>query len=108
MKKFGLISFSVTGSLLSLIFAFNSFQINGIQGKVLPVQGVGTVTAVLGLDTLKGQIVNGNFKFPSIKPGTYSVTIKGTPPYLDSTIVNIAVIRDAITDIGSIRLKQTY
>jgi hypothetical protein len=107
MKKFGLISLSLTGSLL-ILFAFNSFQTNGIQGKVLPVQGAATVSAVSGLDTLRGQIVNGNFKFPAIKPGTYSVTIKGIPPYLDSTVVNIAVIKDAVTDIGSIRLRQTY
>jgi hypothetical protein len=107
MKKSGLISLSLGGSLM-ILFAFTSFQINGIQGKVLPLQGAGTATAVLGLDTLKTPIVNGNFKFSTIKPGTYSVTIKGTPPYLDSTVVNIAVIRDATTDVGSIRLRQTY
>jgi hypothetical protein len=105
MKKFSLISFCIAG-FLSIIFAFTTVQTNGIQGKILPLRGAGTVIAVLGTDTLSTPVNNGSYRFSAIKPGTYSVSIKGYLPNRDSTIVNVAVIKDAITDVGTILLKQ--
>jgi hypothetical protein len=107
MKKFSLIYFSIAGSLMILL-AFttirSSKQSNGIQGKVMPVEGVRIVTAVLGRDTITAQVNNGNFKFSKIKPGTYSIIINSNLPFRDSTIVSIPVVKDATTDVGTILL----
>ena len=94
------------GAIILLGSAFSMMNTGGIQGKVLPAGVSNTALAVLGRDTLTAIVNGGNFKFSNLKPGTYSVVIKGILPYRDTTIANIAVIEEASTDIGVITVPK--
>lgn len=92
--------------LLSGIYAFTSIRAGGIQGKITPALGVEKVVAIAGKDTLTAEINKGNLVFRKVKPNTYLLLIKGKAPYKDTTIVDVAVIDSATTDIGEIKLHQ--
>jgi len=97
--------FAVTGLALASL-AFTVVQTGGIQGKISPVDASNVAVAISGKDTLTTPISSGNFKFSGLKAGTYTVLIKRLLPLKDTSIVNIPVIEDAITDIGTIQLLK--
>jgi hypothetical protein len=103
MKTLNLIA--ATGLVLAS-FAFTLLKTGGIQGKISPVEGSKVAVAISGRDTLRAPINSGSFKFSGLKAGTYTVLIKRLLPLTDTSIVNIPVIEDAITDVGTIRLVQ--
>lgn len=105
MKKVSLNILVVAGLSIGL-FAFGSIKDGGIQGKVSPAEGAKEVVAVAGTDTLRSQVSNGVFVFGRVKKGTYTVWVKGNPPYKDASVENVAVTDSATTDIGEIRLQQ--
>jgi len=105
MKKLKLSLFVIT-TLIFGLFAFSSIKLNGIRGKVLPLNAAEKVIAISGKDTLSTSVVNGNFAFSNIKKATYTIIIHGKPPYSDLFVENVAVLDSAITDIGMVQLKQ--
>jgi hypothetical protein len=93
--------------LLFLIVAAFKIQNDGaIQGKVVPQEGVQMVIAIAGRDTVSTQLNGGSFMLSKLKPGTYTVWMKGNAPFRDTSIVNVAVIEGTTTDLGEIRLAQ--
>lgn len=95
----------MTGLAIGLL-SFSFIQTGNIRGKVLPADAASQVYAVLGTDTLKVMVNNGNFAFPNIKTATYTLIVKGNPPYQDVTIRNVAVIDSVTTDVGVVKLQQ--
>lgn len=95
----------ITGLLLGLL-SFSFIQTGNIRGKILPATAASEVFAVLGTDTLKVTNNSGNFTFPNIKTGTYTVIVKGIPPYQDVSVRNVAVIDSVTTDVGVVKLQQ--
>jgi hypothetical protein len=105
MKKFCLNILPLV--LISLmVLAFKVQNDGAIQGKVLPPEGVQMVVAIAGRDTVSSQLNTGSFMLAKLKPGTYTVWLKGVPPFRDTSIVNVAVIEGTTTDLGEIRLTQ--
>jgi hypothetical protein len=97
----------LTVACLSLgLLAFGSINEGGIQGKVIPSEGVKEVVAIAGTDTLRSAISNGTFVFSNVKKGTYTIWVKANAPYKDTAIENVAVIDSTTTDIGEIKLMQ--
>ena len=105
MKRASLNFLAIAGLSLGL-FAFGSIKQGGIQGKVIPAEGVKQVVAVAGADTLRSQISNGVFVFSNVKKGTYTVWVKANAPYKDASVENVAVTDSATTDIGELKLQQ--
>ena len=105
MKKLKL-SLLLTTTLIFGLFAFSSIKVNGIRGKVLPLNSAEKVMAISGKDTLTTSVLNGNFAFSNIKKATYTIIIHAKPPYSDLFVENVAVLDSAITDIGTVQLKQ--
>ena len=89
-----------------IVAAFKIQNDGAIQGKVVPQEGVQMVVAIAGRDTVSTQLNGGSFMLSKLKPGTYTVWMKGNPPFRDTSIVNVAVIEGTTTDIGEIRLNQ--
>lgn len=92
--------------IISVVLAFKIQNDGAIQGKVVPPEGVQMVVAIAGRDTASTQVNGGSFMLPKLKPGTYTVWLKGIAPFRDTSIVNVAVIEGTTTDIGEIRLAQ--
>jgi hypothetical protein len=95
--------------LFMLIFILLAFKIQNdgaIQGKVIPPEGVQLVVAIAGRDTISAQVNSGSFMLAKLKPGTYTVWLKGVAPFRDTSIVNVAVIEGTTTDVGEVRLAQ--
>ncbi|WP_231491177.1 carboxypeptidase-like regulatory domain-containing protein [Pedobacter sp. Leaf170] len=88
------------------IFAFTNIKLGGITGKITPASGVAAVALVAGTDTLKADLNQGSFTFINLKEGVYKVWIKGSAPYKDATIENVAVKDSSTTDLGEIKLQQ--
>ncbi|MCY1518031.1 hypothetical protein D9M68_527360 [compost metagenome] len=105
MKKAGLNFLGVILLLIGL-FAFVSVKEGGIQGKVIPSEGVKAVIATSGTDTLSSQLSDGVFVFSNVKKGTYTLWVKANAPYKDTVVENVAVTDSATTDVGEIRLLQ--
>ncbi|RYE40970.1 MAG: carboxypeptidase regulatory-like domain-containing protein [Sphingobacteriales bacterium] len=105
MKKSGL-NFAIVIALLAGLFSFTSIRSGGIQGKILPSDGLAEVLAVSGTDTIAAEISNGNIKFSNVKAATYLLLIKAKQPYKDTSVENVAVIDSTITDIGEVRLER--
>lgn len=103
MKKTGVSLFAAL-VLTVLLFSFALINDGSIQGKITPATGAQTVLVVAGKDTITAQLNSGQFVFPKIKPGTYTLWVKGIPPLKDTTIVNVAVIEGNTTDVGEIML----
>lgn len=103
MKK---LSFLVAVGLFIGLMAFTSIKDGGIIGKVSPADSATQALAVKGTDTLITPIVNGNFVFVNVKPGTYTVWVKAKLPYKDAAVENVAVIDSTVTDVGQITLIQ--
>ncbi len=105
MKKLSLI-FSVAFILSIGLLSFSAIRLGAISGKVSPQNGVASVSIIVGLDTIKSPLNQGNFKFTNLKEGVYSIAIKAVPPYKDVLIAKVAVKDSATTDMGEIKLLQ--
>ena len=105
MKRASLNFLAVAGLSIGL-FAFGSIQEGGIQGKVTPTDGVKEVVAIVGTDTLRSQLNNGDFVFSNVKKGTYTIWIKAYAPYKDTSVENVVVTDSTTTAIGEIKLMQ--
>jgi hypothetical protein len=92
--------------ILFMLLAFKLQNDGAIQGKVIPLEGVQMVVAVAGRDTVSAQVNSGSFTLAKLKPGTYTLWLKGIAPFRDTSIVNVAVIEGTTTDVGEIRLGQ--
>jgi len=92
--------------LFLLVAAFKIQNDGAIQGKVVPQEGIQMVVAIAGRDTVSTQLNGGSFMLAKLKPGTYTVWMKGIAPFRDTSIVNVAVIEGTTTDLGEIRLAQ--
>jgi hypothetical protein len=104
MRRIGVNFLIATGLFLSLL-AFTFIKTGNIQGKVMPVNGALQALAVLGTDTLKTPVNNGNFAFRNVKTGTYTIVVKANVPYNDVTVRNVAVIDSVTTDVGVIKVQ---
>ncbi|NCU05601.1 MAG: carboxypeptidase regulatory-like domain-containing protein [Chitinophagaceae bacterium] len=81
------------------------FQNGGsIKGKAVPAENALRVMAVSGKDTLKSNVVGGNFLFTQVKPGMYELIIEAIPPYEHKVLSNIPVKEGETTDMGEIQL----
>lgn len=103
MKRF---SFLMIIGLGIGLLAFTYIKEGKIQGRIAPADAASQVLAVLGTDTLRSAVNNGNFAFPLVKVGTYTIQVKANAPYKDTSIVNVPVIDSITTDVGLIKLKQ--
>lgn len=93
-------------ALSTFLLAFTTFRTGGIQGKILPAEGVSRVIAVSGKDTVVAQLKSGSITFQNLKPATYTLLVEAKAPYKATSIENVAVIDSTITDIGEIHLDQ--
>ncbi|TCC86382.1 peptidase associated/transthyretin-like domain-containing protein [Pedobacter hiemivivus] len=100
------LSFLMIIGLVIGLLAFTFIKTGKIQGRIAPADGASQVFAVLGTDTLRAEINNGNFAFPAVKVGTYTIQVKAIAPYKDTSVVNVPVIDSITTDVGLIKLKQ--
>lgn len=105
MKRLKL-NFIVVAGLSFGLFAFIGIRAGGIQGKISPVEGATQVLAISGRDTLRTTINNGGFVFSKVKAQTYTLLVKGNPPFKDTFLENVAVVDSATTDVGEIKLLQ--
>ncbi len=105
MKRTVINYLMITGLALGLL-SFSFIQSGNIRGKVLPAEAASEVYAILGTDTLKTVVNNGNFAFPNIKTGTYTILVKAIPPYQDVSVKNVAVIDSVTTDVGVVKVQQ--
>jgi len=73
-----------------------------IKGSITPIGTVAAVSATSsgGITYSSNVNSNGNFQILALPPGTYSVTITPAIPLLPVTILNVAVLANAATDVG--------
>lgn len=83
---FGAMLFSV---LLLSAFVFQNG--GSIKGSVIPIENAFRAFAILDKDTIKSNIVGGNFVLPDLKPGTYQLIIEAIPPYQHKLLTGIPV-----------------
>jgi hypothetical protein len=98
----------VTGIVFTTIIALLSFSFHTattIIGRVNPVDGANSVTAISGKDTVAATITNGAFSMLA-KPGIYRITIDAREPYKDVVLDNVGVKEDQTTDVGEIVLQR--
>lgn len=77
-----------------------------ITGKITPPDGATEVEAAMGEEKVKGAISEGAFTIPSVKAGTYTVTVLGKSPYKNAEIKDVKVEDGKATDLGEIKLEQ--
>lgn len=106
LRQFDRLFFLTVAGLSLGLFAFGGGKEGGIQGKIIPAEGVKEIVAVAGTDTLRSQLNNGTFVFSNVKKGTYTIWIRANAPYKNAWIENVAVIDSATTDVGEIQLQQ--
>lgn len=78
-----------------------------ISGKVLPLDANARVETIVGSDTVTTlPDTSGNFKLVALPEGTYSVKIiPYNTAYKDTTISNVAVVKQQDTNLGTITLQ---
>ena len=78
--------------------------VGGLTGTVAPPI-ITPVFAIMGTDTTGGFTnANGEFLIQGLTPGTYSILITPPAPYNDTTITNVTVVGNQITNTGTINL----
>lgn len=94
--------------LKPLIRTFTEATTGAIKGIVMPADANATVLATNGLVTLSAtpDATTGEFLIRGVDPGTWTVTIDGTDPYIDQVFPSIAVTIGQVTDIGLKTLVQ--
>jgi hypothetical protein len=90
------------------IKAFGMEQFGRIQGNVLPKDAHSLVKVYNGKDTSTAIPDNGSgdFKIRGLKEGSYSVLIKASNGYRDTTINNVQVLRGKETQLPDVILKK--
>lgn len=98
--------FNFAAMLLAvLLLSAFIFQNGGtIKGSVVPIENAFRAFAILDKDTIKSNIVGGNFVLPDLKPGTYQLIIEATPPYQHKFLTGIPVKQGETTNVGEIQL----
>ena len=105
MKRFLLIC----GIVLLCAFCISGFRttdLTSITGRVSPMDGANSATAISGKDSSTSNIVNGVFSFAA-KPGIYKVIIDAVEPYKDAILENIGVKEGQAVDVGEIVLQKS-
>lgn len=98
--------FDFAAMLLSiLLLSAFVFQNGGtIKGSVVPIENAFRAFAILDKDTIKSNIVGGNFMLTNLKPGTYQLIIEAIPPYQHKRLPGIPVKQGESTNVGEIQL----
>jgi hypothetical protein len=98
--------FGFTAMLLSVLpLSAFVFQNGGsIKGSVVPIENAFRAFAIHDKDTIKSNIVGGNFVLTNLKPGRYQLIIEATTPYQHNFLSSIPVKQEESTNIGEIQL----
>lgn len=98
--------FDFAAMLLSvLLLSAFVFQNGGsIKGNVVPIENAFRAFAILDKDTIKSNIIGGNFVLADLKPGTYQLIIEAIPPYQHKLLTSIPVKQGESTNVGEIQL----
>lgn len=96
--------------LKPVVRAYAKATSGSIKGIVMPLKNSGWIYAIKNTaDTVASALADtttGNFMFGGLADGTYKVSIKGINNYKDTTLSNVGVTVGAITNVGTIQLKQ--
>lgn len=90
-----------------LLFVLSAFVVqNGgtIKGKVIPAENAFRVFAIMGSDTTRQVIHDGNFELTKLKQGSYELWIEATDPYQHKHLTDVQVKENQVTDVGDIQL----
>ena len=87
------------------LHAFRFIDESSITGKVNPPDGVVSVSAGNGTDSVRGNPTEGVFTL-IVKPGTWKVFIDAKEPFKDIIMDRVEVKEGKRTDLGEIRLQQ--
>jgi hypothetical protein len=104
-------SIVITGNgkyiLKPVIRAIPAAVSGALTGIVTPAVSSPKVFAIMGTDTA-GTIADaaGNFYFPGLAAGTYSVNFIPLSPYLTKTVGNVVVTNGAVTNMGTVTISQ--
>jgi hypothetical protein len=101
VKKFDFTAMLISVLLLSAFVLQNG---GSIKGNVVPIENAFRAFAILDKDTIKSNIVAGNFVLTNLKSGTYQLVIEAIPPFQHKFIGNIPVKQGETTNIGEIQL----
>ncbi len=87
---------------------FTNNTTGGIEGVVLPEDARTVITAYSSTDTATALPWrdDGHFKIRGLQQGTYSLDIKSTNGYVDTTINNISVMTGSSVNLGKITLHK--
>ncbi|HLP39711.1 carboxypeptidase-like regulatory domain-containing protein [Lacibacter sp.] len=81
------------------------FQNGGsIKGTVSPIENAFRAFAILDKDTIKSNIIGGNFVLTNLRPGSYQLIIEAIPPYQHKLLTNIPVKEGESVNMGEIQL----
>ena len=98
-----LICMVLLGTLL--LSGFQNSEQTSIIGRINPIGGANTASAVSGRDSSTSNIVNGAFSF-ALRQGVYKVTINANKPYKNEVLENIGVSEGQTVDVGEITLQK--
>ena len=104
MKK-AIVTLFATVLAVVILHAYRSLQISSISGKVIPPEGVESIMAIGGSDTVRTSTSNGSFAI-TVSPGTWRLVIDAKEPYKDAILEKVEVKGEQNTDVGEIRLQQ--
>lgn len=79
---------------------------SGISGKVTPVEGVETVWAIKGTDSLKTTVSTEGAFTLEVAPGTWKLVVAAKAPYRNAEVKELVVTADNTTDVGEIKLDK--
>ena len=87
---------------------FSKEKSGGIEGIVLPGNAAAIVMAINGTDTLTAKPEDsGEFKFPGLKPGSYTLIYHATANnYVDTTINNVVISGKEDVHMALVTLHQ--
>lgn len=101
MKKAGVTLFVIV-TVVATLHAFRAMQQANIKGKVIEANGVVSVLATNGIDSVGATPENGVFSLP-VKPGNWKVYVNARTPYRN-VMMNVPVYEGNTIDLGIIRL----
>ena len=104
MKRLLLLLAIVTATIMTL-YGFRPNANGMITGKVVPVGAAKAIWAISGTDSIKANLISGNFSI-SVKAGTYQVFAEAETPYKSTALEGIQVKDGSPTDVGAIILSQ--
>ena len=104
MKKTFVLLLVTIGMIVGL-HAFRFTDESSITGKVNPPDGVVSVSAGNGSDSVRSNPTEGIFTL-IVKPGAWKVFIDAKEPFKDIILDKVEVKEGQRTDLGEIRLQQ--